>query len=78
MGLGLGKVGRGVEGRDAGGVAGASVAEGRAGGRQWRKWCAVVVVVRFRVCVCVCRCSLVLRVLMCWVVPFRSSKASKE
>ena len=52
MRLGLGKVGRGVEGRDAGGVAGASVAEGRAGGRQWWKWCAVVVVVRFHVCVC--------------------------
>ena len=53
MGLGWGKVGRGVEGRDAGGVAGASVAEGRAGGSQWWKWWAVVVVVvRFRVCVC--------------------------
>ena len=37
MGLGWGKVGQGVEGRDAGGVAGASVAEGRTGGRQWWK-----------------------------------------
>ena len=76
MGLGLGKVGRAVEGRDAGGVAGVSVAEGRAGGsagsgvRWW--WLCV------SVSVCVCRCSLVLRVLMCWVSLLEAQKLQRN